>query len=230
MLKVLKAKLDGPDCDGDTRPELNVEFKNEGERPVEFLTSKILIFNDKGLLVSSSNEESDDFVEPGEVWSRELWPGYFNSSLLDSGTPKGCIEMTGCACNHHQLGVFELEPQRLAGVGEKSELGDGIYLVSLTVYVSKPDDDGDLSVEIKALLDNPGLVGLPRAVLSGKIMRSGREVEELSNYSDPVPAQQMTVLETSTYFKKRQLSGASIDIRLSLFPVISREVREFSFD
>lgn len=230
MIEVIGAKLERPDSDGDISPELKIEFKNESERPIEFLSSKVLIFNDNGLLISSSNDENDDFIEPGDIWPGDLSPGYFNSSMVSGETPKGLLEILGCACNHHELGAFELEPQKLAGIGERRELGDGISLVSLTVSVSKPDDDGDLNVEIKALLDNSGSISLPRASLSGKILRSGREVEDLSNYSDPVPAGQMTVLEVSSYVKKRQISGASIEIRLSLFPIIAREVKEVSFE
>lgn len=230
MIKILSAILEKPDGDGDISPEIKIEFKNESERPIEYLSSKVLILNKNGLLISSNNDENDDFIEPGEIWPGDLSTGYFNSSSINGEMPKGLLEILGCACNHHELGVFELEPQNLAGIGEKRELGDGISLVSLTVTVSKPDDDGDLNVEIKALLDNSSLVSLPRASLSGKILRSGREVEDLSNYSDPIPAGQMTVIEVSSYLKKRQLSGASVDIRLSLFPIIAREVKEVSFN
>jgi hypothetical protein len=229
MLKVISATIEGPDSDDDIRPEVNIEFKNESDRPVEFVSSKTLIFTGDGLLASSDSDENDDYIEPGEIWTGELRCSYFKSKAIESKRPKVYIEVLGCACNHHQLSSFELYPGSLVGLGEKTDLGDEISLLCLTVSTSVPDDDGDVTVEIKAVLNNASSSGLPKAEISGKIMRSGREVEEVSNY-DPVPAGQLTILEASSYMKKRQLSSATIDVRLSIFPVVAREAAEAVFE
>jgi hypothetical protein len=223
MLTVTSATINGPDGDGDVRAEIAIELTNNSDRPIEFIASKTLVFSSEGLLVASDSDDNDDFIEHGETWPRELGSGYFKSTVAGEQGLEAQVEVLGCACNHHQLGSFALSTGSIVGLGQNTELGDGISLRSLTVSVSNPDGDGDVTVEVKALLDNASSTGFPKALLSGKITRSGREIEDISNYSDPVPANQLTLLEASSYLKQRQLSNATIDVRLSLFPVVIRE-------
>ena len=226
MLKILSSTISEPDGDGDSRPEVEIEFQNESARTLEFLSCKTLIFTGDGLLALSDSDDNEDFIQPGDSWNSNLHIGYIKASKISGKSPKIFIELFGCACIFHELGSFELSSNELVGIGERVELGDGISVASLAVSVSEPDDDDDVTVEVKALINNETSNYFPQAILSAKVMRSGREIEEISNYSDSMLPCQYTVLESSSNLKKRQLSGASIDIRLSLFPVVTREVAE----
>lgn len=229
MLTIVKAKLERPDSDGDMGCEVEVEFTNNSSRAIEYIISKSFAITSDGLLADSSSDENDDYIEAGDTWKGEVSVGYLKSYIIGNETPQIQIEMLGCACNNFPLGTFVPEAAKLQGLNGPKDLGDGITLHSLTVAIGKPDDDGDINIELRALLKNSSTSTVPRAVISGKLMRSGREVEEISNYSDPVPAEQMTVIEASSYVKQRQLTGANIEVGLSLFPVVARDFAEGAF-
>jgi len=226
MLKILSSTISEPDEDGDSKPYVALEFHNESNRVLELLLCKTLIFTGDGLLALSDSDDNEDFIEPGESWKNNLHVRYIKASKIGGKSPKIIVELLGCSCIFHELGSFELSSNELVGIGKRVELGDGISIASLAVSVSKPDDNDDVTVEVQALIDNENSSHFPKAILSAKLMRSGREIEEITNYSDSIPPCQYTVLESSCNLKKRQLSGTTIDIRLSLFPIVTREVAE----
>ena len=216
MLKILSSTISEPDGDGDSRPEVEIEFQNESARTLEFLSCKTLIFTGDGLLALSDSDDNEDFIQPGDSWNSNLHIGYIKACKISGKSPKIFIELFGCACIFHELGSFELSSNELVGIGERVELGDGISVASLAVSVSEPDDDDDVTVEVKALINNETSNYFPQAILSAKVMRSGREIEEISNYSDSMLPCQYTVLESSSHLKMSVLEQLhqKLDFRL----------------
>lgn len=232
MLEIRGAHFTEPDSDNDTRPEVQIEFTNDSGRTIELMNYRLFLFDSQGLIVESQEDEQEDFLEGGEAWNGEISSSFIKAEKVEDATFKATVELQACASSFHELGRFQLKPEAgAAGSGDAFDLGDGLKLLSLAVSVSAPDDDQDVTVEIKALMKNSGQAYYPKAILAGKITRSGREIDELSNYSDPIfPGQELVLLSGSTYVKSRRLSGAQIDVTLSLFPVVHREVAEAEID
>lgn len=223
MLSIQNFQISEPDSDGDMRAEASFAYKNESPHPQELIVSGLHVLTSNGLLVTSSMDEHEDSVEPDDAVGLDVSSSYFKD-VFGGKSHKLLLNVVGCRCIYKDLGEFELLQNSVTGTPETLELGDGFQVQGLSVSAGLPDDDGDVMVEIKALIRNTSNFYTPRIKIEGHVKgQNGRQLDDCSTYGDTMMPLESRLLSASTYFKKNRLSGARVSVRICLFIAASRD-------
>lgn len=224
----LSAKLEGtslqePDSDGDTRLEGNIVVKTNNDQTLElFITQQVLRGND-GSILSSSRNEREESLSAGEDLSIDLDSGYFKaSSFGDSSKANIYLEVLGCKADYALLPIVQLgdgDPG-LYGWNDAIHLGSNVIIESLSAGVKPKDDDGDVCVELRALVYNTSTRQVPRFTLKARaIAANGREIDDQSTDEVIAPGERK-LIEISFYsIKANRMKGLSISIDATSFTI-----------
>ncbi len=223
MLSIQSFTVSEPDSDGDMRAEASFTYRNEFSQAQELIVSGLHVLASNGLVVTSSTDEHEDHVEPGDSVELHASSSYFKD--VAAGQPhKLLMNVVGCSCVYNDLGEFQIVLDSMAGTAECFDLGKGFLVQGLSVCAGLPDDDGDVMVEIRALIRNTSSFHAPRIKIEGSVTaQNGRPLDDCSTYGDSMMPKESRLLSASTYFKKNRLSGARVSVRIYLFIASSRE-------
>ena len=131
--------------------------------------------------------------------------------------------MVSCRCLYKELGSFEISLGSIGGSSDTVELGEGFLVQGVSISTGSPDDEGDVMLEIKALVRNTSDSYTPRIRLEGRVKgQNGRELEECSTYGDVMMPSETRLLNASTYVKKNRLNGSTVELRICLFVAATR--------
>ena len=223
MLSIKSFNVSEPDSDGDMKAEASFTYWNESPRVQELIVSELHVLTSNGLVVTSSTDEHEDHVESNDSVELHASSSYFKDVSAGQSN-KLLMNMIGCSCLYKDLGEFAIALDSLAGTAECFDLGEGFLVQGLSVSAGLPDDDGDVGVEIKALIRNTSSFYTPRIKIEGSVIgQNGRQLDECSTYGVPMMPKESLLLSASTYFKKNRLSGARVSVRICLYIASSRE-------
>jgi len=220
---VERSSLREPDSDGDTRLEGHIIVKTNKDQVLElFITQQVLRGSD-GAVVSSSKDEREDSLEPGEELRIDLDSGYFKATAFsDSSKANIDIEILGCKADFAQLPTVGLGDglPGLYGWNHAIRLGSDVIVESLAVGVKPADDDGDVRVELRALVYNSSMHQVPRFTFKARaIAAGGREIDDQSTYEVIAPGERK-VVEVSFYsIKANRMRGLSIATDATAFSI-----------
>lgn len=227
MLSIKEFTVSEPDSDGDMRAEASFAYRNESSEEEELVISGLHLLTEQGLVVTSSTDEHEEPVTPGSTIELHASSNYFKkTSSVQSH--KLLLDIVSCRCFYKDLGTFDVPTNSITGSVNIVELGEGFLLQGLSISTGSPDDDGDVTLEIKALIRNTSNSYTPKIRLEGRVKgQNGRELEECSTYGEVMMPNETRVLSASTYLKKNRINGAQVDLRLCLF-VASTRTRKLS--
>ena len=227
MITITHGNITAPDSYGDSSAEVSFSYSNEGSDTQERLITLLTLFNRDGLILRSSRDEHEEHLETGETWESELGSGYLPTSLLSIRDNRVALEVQGCTCSYRNLGSFDVAAAAISGSGQPVDLGGGLVVQGLSIRAGKPDDDGDVSVELNVLVRNGSATYIPRASLQARLLgANGRELEDCSSYGDALLTGEMKMLSGSCYLKKNRLNGAQMEVSLSIFRVVQSEKKD----
>lgn len=220
MLSIQEFTVSEPDSDGDMRAEATFAYRNDSQSEEELIISGFHLLNDQELVITSSTDEHEDPVAAGATVELHACSSYFKGA--SSSSYKLLIDVVGCQCFYEELGSFEIAMNALAGSGDTIDLGEGFLVHGLSISTGDPDDDGDVMLEIKALIRNTSNSYAPRVRLEGRVKGStGRELEQCSSYGDAIMPNETRLLNASSYIRENRLKGSTIDLRICLFVAAS---------
>ena len=221
MLSIQDFTVSEPDSDGDMRAEASFAYRNESQDEEELVISGFHLLTGEGLLITSSSDEHEEAVAPGATVELHASSSYFKKVL--TGSHKLLLDVVSCRCLYKELGSFEISLGSIGGSSDTVELGEGFLVQGVSISTGSPDDEGDVMLEIKALVRNTSDSYTPRIRLEGRVKgQNGRELEECSTYGDVMMPSETRLLNASTYVKKNRLNGSTIDLRICLFVAATR--------
>ena len=227
-LTAKETTIDGPDDDGDLNVEVNARLSNQGSKEIELVLSKLYVFNGEGLPVSESEDESEDLIGPGESMELRIRSGYFKSTALsDMGKKKIqlLLHLTPCGCLFSELPeIMVPDGGNIDGPPNLITIADGITVQGLSLMTCPPDDDGETTLYLKAILANESNRSLVRAELVSKVIdASGREIDS-SRWQEPVPAGSSISVEDSYWgIKASKLAGARLVVNLKAYEALGTQ-------
>jgi len=221
--KVERCSLREPDSDGDTRLEGNLVVKTNNDQVLEFFITQQVLRGSDGAILSSSRDEIEDSLEAGEELSIDLDSGYFKASAFgDSSKANIYIEVLGCKADYAQLPSVNLgdgDPG-LYGWNHAIHLGSDVIIESLSAGVKPIDDDGEVCVELRALVYNSSKRQVPRFVLKARaIAEGGREIDDQSTDEAIAPGERKLVEFSFCSIKANRMKGLSIAIDATSFTI-----------
>ena len=190
---------------------------------LDFFVSQYIIRNSDGGIVFSTRDEREDCLSDGEELSIDLNSGYFKAYTLGSSSEVSIdIDLLGCKADYAQLPSIQLGDGSpgLYGLNQEVSLGANVFLESLAVAVKAPDEDGDVRIELRALVYNASSSQVPKFELKVKAIASGgREIDDTYTYETIAPGERKA-LELSFYsIKANRTKGLSISADATAFSI-----------
>jgi hypothetical protein len=220
----------GPDSDGDLSYAMQCGVRNPTEDIVEFIWCRTDMFDQQGLPVHSCEEYTEDYLEPGEETSVKLNPGYFNQSLIRE-TPenvRASLTMALCTAEVLEYPALDLpDGYNNNHVPIEKDLpikvGQSLDISGLSVWVNKPDEDGEVNISTRVVLTNKTSHHIYKCQTKARVIgANGREIAESIDESE-VPFEGSTFVWSDIWnnLKPSQLGGARIHFIFTVFSVVS---------
>ena len=187
-MKFVKSEFAGPDADGDVSFEFEVSYKNETDHEIEAAKSSILISGGNGVVSGgSSDDEQDVFIEPGGEEEFSIYTSYIKDALFggDLEGMTATIDVTFFRSEFHKLGEHSVpeSPDAPVIVDNGLDIGDFIKTTGLVLHRSKPDEDGDISLELVMGMRNVSDIHFDKVELKMTLNdRKGAEIDESTDY------------------------------------------------
>jgi len=183
---------------------------------VDWVELRYLVRDGAGLPIAAGSSEEDEDLSPGETGQIQE-STYLKIGLDDDATVSGSLRV--CRVDRVVLGQMPLPAAGTArGVATLTEAA-GVAVDGWSVVVGKPDSDGDVRVNVMALLRNDGASTLPRVVFQVRFIKRKGD-EESSDDVDVLglaPGERR-VAEAYTFLKERWLSkGMTAEVSLRVF-------------
>ena len=220
---IQEANFREPDGDGDTRLEGSLLIKSTSDQVLELFITQQVVVGSAGTVLSSSKDEREDSLVAGDELSIDLDSGYLKASSLEGSSKANIeIEILGCTANYAQL------PQVLLGDGlpglygwnQAVQLGPDLIIETFSVAVKPTDDDGDIRVELRALVRNISDQRIPRFSFKARaVAAGGREIDD-SSTDEPLAPGEVKAIEASFYsLKENRMKGLSIATEATAFTI-----------
>ena len=223
---IVNPSIRKPDDDGDTRVEAVLRMQNDSENTVDLFLSKLLVFNGHGDLIATNSDDREEPLSPGDSLDLEVDSGYLKAALFSrSDVAKIGIDVAACCSTFTELPQIALGAAvaGLYGMNAATEIGAGVILESVAVSIGTPDEDGDVRVELRALVRNTTEQFIPRLSFKARAIASnGRELDD-SSTEDQIKPSEVRPVELSFYsLKSNRLPGLSIACSTTLYSLIQR--------
>jgi hypothetical protein len=221
MISIQDFNVSEPDGDGDVRAEASFTYLNVSQHEEDLVISGFHLLTGEGWLITSTSDEHEEPVAPEATIELHASSSYFKN--VSTSSCKLLLDVVSCRCLYKELGSFEILLGSIGGSSDTVELGEGFWVQGISISTGDPDDDGDVMLEIKALVRNTSDFYTPRIRLEGRVKgQNGRELEECSTYGDVMMPRETRLLNASTYVKKNRLNGSTVDLRICLFVATTR--------
>lgn len=212
-----------PDEDGDTRYEVEYSLTNRSKSPIELLLSRLFVLHPSGLLVATTEDETEDMADVGESINATISTWGTPSTELDGdpGSAQLLLQISACSCIYEDLGSVDCPEQGgYITLKPESTTNSGLQVEAITVSTDPPDD-GESRINIKALIRNNSDSAIPKLALQTKLISaSGRELEETSSQEE-VEANGTVLIEDSFWgIKEGRLTSSRMQFALKAFSAL----------
>jgi hypothetical protein len=219
-VSITTATYQPPDDDGDTRFEAQYCLTNQSNQPIELLLSRLFVLHRSGLLVATTEDETEDMADSGESIHASISTWGTSARDLDANpsTSQLLLQITACSCIYQDLGSIHCPDQGgLATMRPEPQASNGLTIAAISV-TTDPPDDGECRINIKALIRNNSNLSIPKIVLETKLMTaSGRELED-TNSQEELEANGEILIEDSFWgIKENRLNSSRLHFSLKAF-------------
>ncbi len=219
-LEITTATYQRPDDDGDTRYEAQYSVINRSNQAIELLTARLFVLHPSGLVVATTEDESEDMADNGEsiTASTSTWGTSVKELDGDPGSAQLMLQVTACVCSFQDLGSTACPSSGSTFTMKPKDQRDNDLVVEAITITAEPSDDGECCLRIKALIRNKTTSNIPRAVLSTKLISSsGRELEDTYTQEE-IAANSQIVLEDSFWgIKENRINSSNLQFNLKAF-------------
>lgn len=228
-MKFVTCTYNGPDGDGDLNFELELAHENKSDHDIELLKSSVLFLNENGIAIAGTqDDENETFIEPGETEEFSAYAPW--CSINDFGGKVGDVEVivdtTFFRCEFHKLGEHELpsSPDKPVYADNSVDIGGMLKSNGVGIYLGKPDEDGEVGLEVRVGLRNLSEIHFDKIELKVELIdKRGNEIDESTDYNS-APAFSGRILTPSMYgLKPSRLKGCSVKLSLSIYQPIAFE-------
>ena len=222
-VEIKKATYTPPDEDVETRYEVEYSLSNRSESPIELVLSRLFVLHPSGLLVATTDDETEDMADVGESMHATIGTWRTSSRELD-GDPSSAqllLQISACSCSYQDLGSVACPEQgRYVTLKPEPTTNGALQVEAITVSTDAPDD-GESRIHIKALIRNNSDSAIPKLALETKLISaSGRELEETSSQEE-AEANGTVLIEDSFWgIKESRLTSSRIQFALKAFSAL----------
>ena len=213
-LRTLSVNATGPDSDGDLSVEIKVAITNRSGADWDQVNTRTQLISASGFIEETSDSH-DLVVEDGETEEFEVnfYGVKARPFLANPELTKTIINVVACSASSKKLGEVSLPETSFDVVKvEPTDISDTVKLLSAGVWRTDPDDDKDVRVEARWLVQNLTDTHLPEVRFTAEVVgKSGAEIGDAGGYEELRPGVS-AVINGSTYSKEKKLKGALVQM------------------
>jgi len=207
------------DSDGDVSLNVKYTVTNNTSEDWEYLAVRAQVLRGDGVPLEETRDTQEQTIAAGESNGFEAYLR-FNAKTLGGTSRTATILMSATACGAviEPLDQFDVPTQPFEMVELKPvQLGDQLRLISGSLLKREPDSDGDVSVEVRALVQSLTAQHLLAVTLLAKISdKAMREITD-ATVTEEVRAGEVCVLSGSGYTKDKRLKDAKVALSIRAY-------------
>ncbi len=219
-----------PDEDGDISFDTELTITNNTDQPVYQIQYKIWLSDPEGATFDVTDSYEDVFLSPGDGYTISS-SGRANQRDLLGDCSSILVRGIGCLARRDFRLLGEVP---IPGPGESARLKTSLDLGwssgPLVVLVSRSatDEEGDIRLEYKALIENTSTQYLKVVTIKGQLVDAGGVEIQNDETEQEVPPETAVFYSSSFYRAKAgQLDGAKAIFSLkALIPVATFDANE----
>ena len=196
---------------------------NDSKGDWEHLDARVQILDATGCVVDESGNIEEQTIIAGESAEFEVVLWSVNAKLLGVEPEKAHFVVSVVASRNSQinLGEYAIPVKPYTSIPlKKTKVGDILSVVSGSLWKTEPDDDKEVRIELKLLMQNLTSKYFPQVTLDANVLdKNGGDLIDLSGNYEAHPGQ-IFVISSVGYGKDKKTVGAraSLSIR-AYFPV-----------
>lgn len=226
MARIISWEVEEPDEDGEVSFSVEVELKNNTDLEIRKFKYDCVFTNNEGVPFASSignNEEC--FLEPSENTTFTIYDRATKGTFLKgSSTINATITGRIFTREFHKLGEISLPKSH----NEKSTLVYDLQSnlldtkASISIELSEPDEDGDISTDIKTKISNKSGYYLEGVELKGILIDAQDEQIDETSSEENIAPHSVTMLNPSIWGQKKgKLKNSKLKLSLSVFEQVN---------
>jgi len=226
-MKFVKSNYSGPDSDGDISFDLELSYKNETDHDIEAIKSSVLIAGADGVVAGGSqDDEQDVFIETGGEEEFSIYTSYIAKALLGENLDEinATVDVTFFRSEYQKLGEHEVPetPEAPKVLNNAIDVGDFIKINGMLLYRSKPDEDGDIKLELVMGMRNVSEIHFDKVELKMTLNdRKGAEVDYSTDYGQ-LPPYSGRVMNPSIWgLSEARLKNCTVNISLDIYQPVA---------
>lgn len=218
-MEITKANYFAPD-DGETRYEIEYNITNRSDQIIELLLTRLFVLHPSGLVVGTTEDESEDMAENGESISALSSIYGISVQELDGNVSSAqlMLQVTACSCHFKELGSIECPSTGSSATLKPTDQNNDALIIEAITITAEPPVDGECCISIKALINNNSDLSFPRAVLTTNLKSaSGRELEDTYTQEVISPNSQVVIEDSFWGVKVNRIKSAKLHFSLKAF-------------
>jgi len=227
-LKTLSVNATGPDSDGDLSVEIKVSITNRSGSDWDQVNTRTQLISASGFIEETSDTH-DLLVEDGatEEFEVNFYGVKARPFLANPELTQAIINVVACSATSKKLGDFALPEAAFEVVKiEPCQVNDSVRLLGAGIWRTEPDDDKDVRVESKWLVQNITDAHLPEVRFTAEVIsKSGDEIGDAGGYEE-IRQRTTTVVHGSTYSKEKKLKGANVQVSVRTMTPVANGASE----
>jgi hypothetical protein len=224
-MKITNFTYSGPDSDNDMSFDCTAAIENGSDFAVEMVKSSLFILNNEGVCVGGNHDDEEDtFIDPkdsGTIDLRTGWGG-FKGYVFNEEYNK--IKILADAILYRReftkLGTIDTPKtdDSASFVTKKTTISGLVDILGVVISRSKPDDDGDVRVDVNCGIRNISNTHIEKASIKIVLIDQEDAQIEDSEESTPIPPHTSKIL-TPNFFRLKtgKLRNSSVRITASIY-------------
>ena len=212
--KILAVNTTGPDSDGDMSVEVRFSITNQSGSSWDQLITRTQLISDSGY-IEETTDTHEQLVEDGETEEFEIsfYGVKARPFMANPELTKTIINVVACSASNKKLSEIVLPETSFEVVKmEPCDISDSVRLLSGGIWRTDPDDDKDVRVEAKWLVQNLTDTHIPEVRFTADVVgKAGAEIGDAGGYEELRPGVS-AVISGSTYSKEKKLKGAVVQL------------------
>jgi hypothetical protein len=227
-MKILDRTYSGPDTDGDVSFTVTAIKENNYKDDIQLIKISTLVLDSDGYCINgSSDDDVETFISTSDQEKFEI---YVPSVKYDfaAAPPKILVEANYYRRQFIKLGNFKIpeESGKSVRIEKNSIVSDDVQIFGGTIYKNKPDNEGDITVEVSFGVKNISEKYIARGELKMTIIdNEGCEIMNSDNYL-PLPPNSVITIELYECGKKNRFNDCEIKLGLNVFIPIGHDSTE----
>ena len=206
----------GPDTQNEFCFEINASAKNQGLDTVYFFLVNTQVFNSSGLVIADNRDSYDQDILPGDLFEFETSIWSVKSELLGTDPEGAVVVISVMTATGEKSEIFKgkLNGKEYDVLPVTIESSSNPLVVAGSYWESKPDDDQDVYVESRILVQNQTSDYFPQAKLYMELFSNTGELINESENDIEVVAGGVASIGLSSMAQKNDLKGGSLKLFL----------------